>query len=96
MTGPCLCGDPLCRRCFPSALFCGTCGDKGFVNADGSINNAFIGPDADDDLKPCPECVLLPAWVERLAVLVAEAPEIIFTRRVEFGPYSVMVVRRSS
>lgn len=34
---------------------CPTCGGKGFVNLDGTVNNAFQGCD-DDPTKPCSDC----------------------------------------
>lgn len=38
-----------------ASSICKTCGNKGFVNANGSANNAFEGSD-DGPFQDCPEC----------------------------------------
>jgi len=70
MSGPCLCGDPGCGRCFPAGqtpMVCPRCGWKGKSADVGWISQHSSEQDLDDgcpecgtvvveDLEPCPEC----------------------------------------
>lgn len=49
--GPCLCGDPECRRCFPNQNYCETCDGSGEVDNEDEYTGDGLCPQME-----CPDC----------------------------------------